>query len=91
MGDAFDLGLRAENVSIVSLGAGTLDGEAMIVERLGDRTIIYAQLADGSEITALDKGDSNVRMGDKVGLSIDGRAAHLFAADGTGHHAVYTA
>ena len=91
IGDAFDLGLRAENVSIVSLGAGTLDGEAMIVERLGDRTIIYAQLADGSEITALDTGDSNVRMGDKVGLSIDGRAAHLFAADGTGHHAVYTA
>lgn len=90
-GDRFDLGLRPENVSIVAAGAGTLDGEAMIVERLGDRTIIYAQLADQSEITALDKGDSNVRMGDKVGLSIDGRAAHLFGADGTGYHTVRAA
>lgn len=86
-GDAFDLGLRPENVSIVAAGAGTLDGTAMIVERLGDRTIIYAQLGDGTEITALDKGDSNVRMGNKISLSIDGRAAHLFATDGTGHHA----
>lgn len=86
-GDAFDLGLRPENVSIVATEAGTVDAEVMIVERLGDRTIVYAQLADGSEITALDKGDSNIRMGEKVSLSIDGRAAHLFATDGTGHHA----
>ena len=86
-GDAFDLGLRPENVSIVGEGEGTLNAEAMIVERLGDRTIIYARLGDGTEITALDKGDSNIRMGDKISLSIDGRAAHLFASDGTGHHA----
>jgi multiple sugar transport system ATP-binding protein len=90
-GDAFDLGLRPENVSIVAAGAGIFDAVAMIVERLGDRTIVYAQLADGSEITALDKGDSRVRMGETVGLSIDGRAAHLFASDGTGYHAGLTA
>ena len=90
-GDALDLGLRPENVSIVAAGAGILDAKAMIVERLGDRTIVYAQLADGSEITALDKGDSRVRMGDTVGLSIDGRAAHLFASDGTGYHAGHAA
>ncbi len=86
-----DLGLRPENVTIVEAGAGTLDADAMIVERLGDRTIVYAQTADGSEITALDKGDSRVRMGDKVGLSIDGRAAHLFGSDGTGYHAGHAA
>ncbi len=85
-GDAFDLGLRPENISIVASGEGTLDAEATIVERLGDRTLIYARLTDGSEITALDKGDSKIRMGDKVRLTIDGCAAHLFAADGTGHH-----
>ena len=90
-GDRFDLGLRAENVSIGAAGEGTLEAEAMIVERLGDRTIIYAQMADGSEITALEKGDSKVRMGDKLSLIIDGHAAHLFAADGTGFHAEPTA
>lgn len=90
-GSSFDLGLRPENVSIAAAGEGTIDAEAMIVERLGDRTIIYAQLADGSEITALDKGDSGVRMGDKLSLLIDGSFAHLFANDGIAHHAVRSA
>lgn len=87
VGTSLDLGLRPENVSIAVAGEGAIDAEAMIVERLGDRTIIYARLADGSEITALDKGDSSVRMGDKLTLLIDGSCAHLFANDGIAHHA----
>lgn len=81
-----ELGLRPESVAIAPPGSGTLDGVAIIVERLGDRTLVYAQLADGSEITAVDRGDSKVRMGDCVGLLIDGSGAHLFTPDGTGHH-----
>jgi hypothetical protein len=27
-----------------------------------------------------------VQAGDTVGLTVDGRAAHLFSADGTSHH-----
>lgn len=90
-GSSFELGLRPENVSVAAAGQGTVDANAMIVERLGDRTIIYAQLADGSEITALDKGDSSVRMGEKLSLLIDGSFAHLFASDGVAHHAVRSA
>jgi len=86
-GQDIELGLRPESVTISAPGAGTLDGVAIIIERLGDRTLIYAQLADGSEITAVDRGDSKVRMGDRVGLLIDGTCAHLFTPDGTGHHA----
>lgn len=86
-GEGITLGLRPECVTVAVSGAGTLDGEAMIVERLGDRTLVYARLEDGSEITAVDRGDSKARMGDCVGLLIDGRSAHLFASDGTGHHA----
>lgn len=82
-----ELGLRPESVTISAPGTGTLDGVAIIVERLGDRTLVYAQLADGSEITAVDRGDSMIRMGDRIGLLIDGASAHLFAQDGTGHHA----
>ena len=85
-GDRLELGLRPECVTIAPLGEASLDAEAVIVERLGDRTLIYAQLADGSEITAVDHGSSAVRMGDRVGLLIDGRSAHLFDSDGTGHH-----
>ena len=82
-----ELGLRPECVTIAPAGAGSVDGEAIIIERLGDRTLVYARLADGSEIIALDRGDSAVRMGDLVGLAIDGRSAHLFTSVGTGHHA----
>lgn len=83
----FDLGLRPECVSIAPTGSGSVDAEAIIVERLGDRTLVYARLDDGSEITAVDRGDSRLRMGDRIRLAIDGRSAHLFAADGTGFHA----
>lgn len=81
-----ELGLRPECVTITAEGSGTLDGEATIVERLGDRTLVYARLSDGSEITAVDRGDSRLKMGDRVGLLIEGRSAHLFAQDGTGYH-----
>ena len=81
------LGLRAECVTTTSNGTGMLDAEAVIVERLGDRTLLYCRLDDGSEITAVDRGDSDVRMGDRVGLVIDGRGAHLFTSNGDGHHA----
>lgn len=83
----FEIGLRPEHVTISAPGSGTIKGEAVIVERLGDRTLVYARLSDGSEIVAVDRGDSNVRMGDRVGLQIEGRCAHLFTADGACHHA----
>lgn len=82
-----EIGLRPEHVTVTAPGSGTIDGEAVIVERLGDRTLVYARLDDGSEIVAVDRGDSSVRMGVPVGLQIDGACAHLFDADGTCHHA----
>lgn len=82
-----EIGLRPEHVTVAAPGTGTIDGDAVIVERLGDRTLVYARLADGGEIVAVDRGDSTVRMGDRVGLAIEGACAHLFTADGTCHHA----
>ena len=91
LGQGLSLGLRPEHVMVVAPGSGDLDGEAMLVERLGDRTHVLARLAGGSELIAQDVGSSPVRPGARVGLRIDGTAAHLFAADGTGHHAEATA
>ena len=81
------LGLRPEHVGVVQPGSGTVDAEAVLVERLGDRTLVYARLSDGLEVTAQDEGGSRVRMGDRIGLRIDGAVAHIFGPDGTGHHA----
>jgi multiple sugar transport system ATP-binding protein len=85
--DAIELGLRSEYVTVTGAGAGTVDAEAMIVERLGDRTLVYARLSDGLEVTAQDEGNSQVKMGDRIGLRIDGAAAHVFGPDGVGRHA----
>jgi multiple sugar transport system ATP-binding protein len=87
VGATLQLGLRPESVSFAAAGAGTTDAEVELVERLGDRTLIYARLADGLEVTAEDEGNSRVRMGDRIGLRIAGQNAHLFGPDGAGHHA----
>jgi multiple sugar transport system ATP-binding protein len=86
-GGPLQLGLRPENVTVSPVGHATTVGKVDLVERLGDRTLVYAHLADGLAITAEDEGYSRVRTGDTVGLRIDGGAAHLFDADGAGHHA----
>jgi multiple sugar transport system ATP-binding protein len=78
------LGVRPEGVRIAAEGAAAT---VELVERLGERTLLYARLGDGEAITAEDEGDSRVRIGDKVMLRIDGAAAHLFGPDGTGFHA----
>lgn len=78
------LGLRPESVRVAQGGA--IQAQVELVERLGERTLVYARLPGGEAITAEDSGNSPVRIGDQVGLSIDGSAAHLFDADGAGHH-----
>jgi multiple sugar transport system ATP-binding protein len=81
----FRLGIRPEAVRV---GGGTAATKAKteLVERLGERTLIYARLSDGQAITAEDEGTSAVQIGDEVPLKIDGAAAHIFGADGTGFH-----
>jgi multiple sugar transport system ATP-binding protein len=86
-GAPLQLGLRPEGVAATVAGEGSADAEVELVERLGDRTLIYARLSDGQEVIAQDEGASRVRIGDRIGLRIDGSAAHLFGPDGTGHHA----
>jgi len=80
------LGLRAEAVRITDVVAGNAKGTARVVERLGDRTLVYVALPDGTLLTAEDRGDSVIQPGQAVSVSVDGGAAHLFAADGVGFH-----
>jgi multiple sugar transport system ATP-binding protein len=84
-GPAMTLGLRAEAVRIADR-TGNVAGTARVVERLGDRTLVHVALADGTLLTAEDRGDSAVQAGQAVGLDVDGSGAHLFAADGKGYH-----
>jgi multiple sugar transport system ATP-binding protein len=80
------VGLRPEAVRVGGRGKGATKATVELVERLGERTLVYARLSDGQPITAEDEGDSRVKIGDQVTLKIDGAAAHVFDADGTGYH-----
>ena len=82
-----ELGLRPEHVRVKSdAGEATLEAEVLLVERLGERSLVYASLGDGAAITAEDEGTSTLKAGDRVSLAIQGSAAHLFGHDGTGFH-----
>jgi multiple sugar transport system ATP-binding protein len=81
-----EIGLRPEYVRVTAQGDGACDARVLLVERLGERTLVYAELADGTAITAEDEGASRIAVGQTVGLEIDGAAAHLFDADGQGYH-----
>ena len=83
----YELGIRPEAVRISTAQSDTM-ATATVVERLGDRTLVYVRLADGSEVTAQDHGMSDVQPGDKVSLELDGSHLHLFDGDGNAHHAM---
>jgi multiple sugar transport system ATP-binding protein len=86
-GGPLQIGLRPEYVRVAPHDDAATTAKVELVERLGERTLIYARLPDERPITAEDEGYSRVRVGDRIGLRIDGAAAHLFGADGGGHHA----
>lgn len=86
-GGTLQLGLRPEMVAVAAAGAGTADAKVVLLERLGERTLVYAVLADGLEVIAQDEGNSRLQVGDRIGLGMNGSAAHLFGPDGAAFHA----
>ena len=80
-----ELGVRPESLTVVAEG-GETSATATVVERLGERTLIYARLADGTQVTAQDRGLSAVEPGSMVRLKFDTTALHLFATDGSTWH-----
>ncbi len=81
------LGLRPEHVAVVAPGDGDTHADVVLVERLGDRSFVYARLADGQDIVAHDGGNCALRIGERIGLRLDGAAAAVFGADGAACHA----
>ena len=85
-GNDVQIGLRPEHVRVAKNGGGDTTATVELVERLGERSIIYARLKDGLAITGEDTGLTDIKVGDEVSLAIEGQRAHLFGADGAGHH-----
>jgi multiple sugar transport system ATP-binding protein len=72
------LGIRAEHI----VPGGSTEGRVVVVEHLGERTLIYADLRDGRTVVYDEPGDVQLAVGETVRLSFDGSAAHLFGPDG---------
>ncbi|MBO6718898.1 MAG: sn-glycerol-3-phosphate ABC transporter ATP-binding protein UgpC [Rhizobiaceae bacterium] len=87
---SYELGIRPEGVRVVkssSRKAATTRARAGVVERLGERTLVYCTLKDGTEVIAQDSGRSEVSPGDDVDLDFDSSAVHLFDQSGQTYHA----
>ena len=73
-----ELGVRAENIRA---GDG-LAAQVDVIERLGERTLVYANLRDGTMLVYDEPGDVELAIGQEVRLTIDGAEAHLFDVAG---------
>ncbi len=76
--DGMTLGIRAEHV----LPGGGLPARVDVIERLGERTLVYAVLGNGETIVYDEPGDTDARVGDAVALRFQDDSIHLFGSDG---------
>ncbi|MAM62949.1 sn-glycerol-3-phosphate ABC transporter ATP-binding protein UgpC [Maritimibacter sp. UBA3975] len=82
--DGASVGIRAEDTRPSDTG---LPLTVQVVERLGDRTLLYGRLPNGSDLVAQDLGRTTVQAGDEVRIAVDPSAVHLFDGTGRAFHA----
>jgi multiple sugar transport system ATP-binding protein len=76
------IGLRPENVHLHGAQEGVVQGQVELVEALGAETLIYVKTDQGAQLITRQNQRSRLNAGDRVGLSIEPEAAHLFDAQG---------
>ncbi len=79
---AISLGIRPEHISIGDAGTGHLQGTVDVLEYLGADTFVILACGDAGQITARVNGDSDLKPGDKVGLTFQEGDIHAFDANG---------
>ena len=79
------VGVRAEHLIVDA--ASSFTARADVVERLGERTLVYVTLIDGSSAVAETPRDVDVNPGETVGLRFDSARVHLFDESGKAYHA----
>jgi multiple sugar transport system ATP-binding protein len=78
---AATLGIRPEHFKIGPEGQGKFTADVVIVERLGVETYMTVG-SENQPIVVRAEGDVAVRPGDRVSLTADGTACHLFDTTG---------
>lgn len=80
--DGLTLGIRPEHVQLVEPGSASLNGQVLMVERLGAESLAYVRLNGGEVVTVSVDGSHLIRDGETVGLQPDPVHCHLFDAQG---------
>ena len=89
------IGLRPESVSVAAEHHADVNGTVELVEALGAESLIHVRTERGAQLVARQTARTPLHAGDRVGLSFDTDAAHIFDAHGrivrTGAPAVVSA
>jgi multiple sugar transport system ATP-binding protein len=81
VGDRATLGIRPEHVQIDHTNV-TVNGEVLVVERLGGETYLYVKIPGGDTLIVQTHGDDPSHMHDRVPIYINGELCHLFDPHG---------
>jgi multiple sugar transport system ATP-binding protein len=76
------VGIRPQAIRLTAPDGALMPARARLVERLGDETVISAELASGEAALVVVPGDATVRPGEAIGLTFDAADAHLFLTSG---------
>ncbi|WP_050467516.1 ABC transporter ATP-binding protein [Herbaspirillum chlorophenolicum] len=81
-GDKVTLGLRAEQIREHAQGSEHFNGTVNLVEHLGEANFIYLTLDGGQDIVVRGDGNRDLDIGERLELSADSHAFHVFDAQG---------
>jgi multiple sugar transport system ATP-binding protein len=79
-GDRVMLGARPEH--LLPSDTGQIEGEVMVVERLGGETFLYTQLQGGLMIVVQADGEIPTRAHERIRIHLNPAACHLFDGNG---------
>jgi multiple sugar transport system ATP-binding protein len=85
-GARVEVGIRPEHLAPAAADApdGTVrfEGEATLVEQLGESHLVYLRADDGLELVSRGPGHSPVRVGERIALQAPAERLHVFDAAG---------
>ena len=80
-GEDLVIGIRPEDMGVTEAGTGLFDTEVEVIEPMGDRKIVYVEVA-GRRLEAVVSSDATVEAHDTVGIDVNWSNVHFFSPDG---------
>ncbi|MDE2790961.1 MAG: sn-glycerol-3-phosphate ABC transporter ATP-binding protein UgpC [Paracoccaceae bacterium] len=76
------IGIRPEHISLGEAGSGPIDGRVDVLEYLGADTNVIVDTGDSGQFSVRVSGESDLDVGDPVGLVPEDGQVHFFDSDG---------